>query len=88
MLTVVYHTDLATRTSGYFFLEFDGPMYDASSGNKMRRWFLLNIWVSVRCDSASYKRLNSVLLRGIDERYAIHKLCCIVVSKLLGVYDL
>jgi len=43
LLTVVYHTELAwaTLARGYVSLEFDRPMYDASSGSRMRRWFLL-----------------------------------------------
>jgi len=43
--------------------------------------------MSVRCDSASCKRLTTVLLREFYGRYTIHKLCCILVSTLLGVYD-
>ena len=64
-----------------------GRVYDATSGSKMRCWFLLNTRASVRCDSPSYKRLVIFLLRCICERCATHTLCCIVVSTLLDVYD-
>jgi len=57
LLTVVYHTDWTTSARNRFFLEFDGPLIDASSGSKMRRCFLLTTWASVRCNSTSYMRL-------------------------------
>jgi len=83
-MTVVYHTltDRITLARNCVFLELDGSLYDASSGSKMRRWFLLNILASVRSDSTPYMQLITVLLRGIYRRYAIHKLC----STLFDVY--
>jgi len=51
-------------------------MHNASSGNKIRCWFLLNARASVKmtCRSASYKLLITVLLSGICGRYTIHTL--------------
>jgi len=71
LLTVVYHTQAywTTLERNCVFLKFDGPLYDASSGSKMRCWFLLNTQASVRSGSTSYMRLITVLLHGIYPRY-------------------
>jgi len=42
-----------------------GPTYDASSGTKVRRWFLLNTLASVRSHITSYMGLITVSLRLI-----------------------
>jgi len=85
LLAVVYQTYWTTLAKNCVFLEFDGPLYDASSGSKMRPWFLLNTQASVRSDAGQHflHVAITVLLRGIYRRYEIHKFC----STLFDVYE-
>jgi len=59
MTTVVSFTSLVTIFGSLNMCLVDRRVYDASSGNKTWRWFLLNTRASVGCSSASYKRIIS-----------------------------
>jgi len=66
---------------------FITAMYDASSGKKMQRWILLNEKSFCEMRQRFSQTTFTVLLPGIYGRYAMHKLCSIVVSMLCVVYD-